>query len=152
VTEAVTAPVAAAAAVGEAITAPVEEPLFTGSIAEAPAQEDCLNGYRMIKDQVPVRCDVLPSAFGPAPILEGVTTAVTAPVVAAAATVEAITEPVDEPLFTGSIAASPESEMPPRPGAPESPAYSFATSRDECQPGQYWMMELSSGNRPVACE
>jgi hypothetical protein len=154
VTGAIAAPVVAAAAVGEAITspvdaitAPVEEPLYTGSIAVAPAQDDCLNGWRMIKDQVPVRCDVLPSAFGPAPILGGVTAAVTAPV-------EAITAPAEEPLFTGSIAAAPfeESEMPPRPGAPESPPYSFAASREECQPGQYWMMELSSGNRSVACE
>ena len=67
---------------------------------------------------------------------------------------EAITAPVEEPLYTGSIVAAPvqESEMPPRPGAPESPAYSFAASHEDCQPGQYWMMELSSGNRPVACE
>lgn len=120
-----------------------------GVSSVASAQEDCLNGWRMIKDQVPVRCDVLPSAFGPreSPVEQFVTGAITAPV-------EAITAPVEEPLYTGSIAAAPvqESEMPPRPGAPESPAYSFATSREECQPGQYWMMELSSGNRPVACE
>jgi hypothetical protein len=110
VTEAVTAPVVTAAAVGEAVTAPVEEPLFTGSIAAAPAQEDCLNGWRTIKDQVIVRCHAQPSAFGPAPILEGAAAVVTAPVVAAAAVGEAVTEPIEEPLFTGSIVAAPAQE------------------------------------------
>ena len=149
VAAAVTAPV-------EAIAEAVEEPLYTGSIVAAPVQEDCLNGWRMIKDQVPVRCDLLPSAFGPreSPVEQFVTGAITAPVNAITAPVEAITAPVEEQLYTGSIAAAPvqESEMPPRPGAPESPPYAFAASREECQPGQYWMMELSSGNRPVACE
>jgi len=125
-----------------------------GVSSVASAQEDCLNGWRMIKEQVPVRCDVLPSAFGPreSPVEQFVTGAITAPVNAITAPVNAITAPVEEPLYTGSIAPAPveESEMPPRPGAPES--FTFAASRDECQPGQYWMMELSSGNRPVACE
>jgi len=125
-----------------------------GGASLASAQEDCLNGWRMIKEQIPVRCDVLPSAFAPAPILQGVTTAVTAPVRAAAAVGEAITAPVvEEPLYTGSIAAAParESEMPPRPGAPESSA-AFVASRDQCESGKFWMMELNSGSRAVACD
>jgi hypothetical protein len=63
-----------------------------GVSSVASAQEDCQNGWRTIKDQVIVRCDALPSAFGPAPILEGAAAAVTAPV-------EAITEPVAKPAY-----------------------------------------------------
>jgi hypothetical protein len=115
----------------------------------ANAQSDCLNGWHMIKDNIPVRCDMLPSAFsGPGSQVEPGTIAAdeVGPVV--------LTEPtpvVEEPLYTGSIAPLNESEQPPRPGGPGS-TYSFVASQDECQPGSYWMMELNSGNRPVACE
>ena len=116
----------------------------------ANAQSDCLNGWHMIKDQIPVRCDVIPSAFsGP-----GTTYVEPGTVVADEAGPVVLTEPtpmVEEPLYTGSIAPLNESEQPPRPGGPGA-AYTFAASRDECQPGQYWMMELNSGNRAVACE
>ena len=60
-------------------------------------------------------------------------------------------------FVTGSVETGPaipgssEAEQPPRPG--EEPGnMTFVASRDECQPGYFWMMELNSGNRPVACE
>lgn len=114
--------------------------------SSAASAAECVNGWTMIKDQIPSRCDTLPSAFsGPGPTEESI------PVVAE----DTATPVIEEPMYTGSItpAAEPleaESEMPPRAGAPES--FTFAASRDECQPGQYWMMELNSGNRPVACD
>jgi hypothetical protein len=117
----------------------------------ANAQSDCVNGWHMIKDQIPVRCDEMPSAFsGP-----GITSLESGTVVEDEVGPVVLTEPtpvVEEPIYTGSIAPLNESEQPPRPGGPGTPAYTFAASQDECQPGQYWMMELNSGNRPVACE
>ena len=123
--------------------------LFAASTV-ANAQSDCVNGWHMIKDNIPVRCEVLPSAFsGP-----GTEFVEPGTVVADEAGQVVLTEPtpmVEEPIITGSITPLNESEQPPRPGGPGG-TYSFAASRDECQPGQYWMMELNSGNRPVACE
>lgn len=120
--------------------------LFAAS-SVANAQSDCVNGWHMIKDQIPVRCDQLPSAFsGPGTFVEPGT------VVADEAGQVVLTEPtpmVEEPIYTGSITPLNESEQPPRPGGPG--ANTFAASRDECQPGQYWMIEMNSGNRPVAC-
>lgn len=115
----------------------------------ASAQEDCVNGWHMIKDNIPVRCESLTPAFaGPGSQVEPGTVAADeiGPVV--------LTEPtpvIEEPLITGSITPLNESEQPPRPGGPGS-TYSFVGSQDECQPGSYWMMELNSGSRAVACE
>jgi hypothetical protein len=114
----------------------------------ASAQSDCVNGWHMIKDNIPVRCDVIPSAFSgpglqaePGTIVEDEV----GPVV--------LTEPTpiaEEPLYTGSIAPLNESEQPPRPGGPAE--FEMVASQDECRPGAHWMMELNSGNRPVACD
>ena len=108
----------------------------------ASAQEDCINGWHMIKDNIPVRCDVLPSAFG-------------APAGEEPLPGEELL-PAEEPMFTGSIDTGPapvsESEQPPRPGGPGYVGMAFVGSADECQPGYFYMMELNSGNRPVACE
>lgn len=115
----------------------------------ASAQSECVNGWHMIKDNIPVRCEVIPSAFS------GPGTTFVEPGTMAADEVGPVvlTEPtpvIEEPLITGSITPLNESEQPPRAGGPGT--YSFAASREECQPGQYWMMEMNSGNRPVACE
>jgi hypothetical protein len=114
----------------------------------ASAQEDCVNGWHMIKDQIPVRCDIVPSAFsGPGSLVEPGTIVEdeVGPVV--------LTEPtpiVEEPLTTGSITPLSESEQPPRPGGPTE--FEIVASQDECRPGAHWMMELNSGSRPVACD
>jgi hypothetical protein len=121
--------------------------LFAAS-SVANAQSDCVNGWQMIKDNIPVRCDTLDSAFAPAgPFAEPGTIVEdeVGPVV--------LTEPtpiVEEPLYTGSIAPLNESEQPPRLGGPTE--FEMVASQDECRPGAHWMMELNSGNRPVACE
>ena len=123
--------------------------LFAAS-SVANAQSDCLNNWHMIKDQIPVRCDMLPSAFSG----RGSTHVEPGTVVFEESGPVVLTEPtpvLEEPMYTGSIAPLNESEQPPRPGGPGS-SYTFAASRDECQPGHYWMMEMNSGNRPVACE
>jgi len=124
--------------------------LFAAS-SVANAQSDCVNGWQMIKDNIPVRCEVLPSAFS-GPESEFVEPGT---VVADETGEVVLTEPtpmIEEPLYTGSIVA-PESGQS-RGNAEEIPSgdMRFAASRDECQSGQFWMMELNSGNRPVACE
>ena len=117
----------------------------------ANAQSDCVNGWHMIKDQILVRCDELPSAFsGP-----GTTSMEPGTVVEDEAGQVVLTEPtpmVEEPLYTGSINA-PEAGQG-RGNAEEIPSgnMQFVAGRDECQPGYFWMMELNSGNLPVACE
>lgn len=101
--------------------------VFAAMAGSANAQ-DCVNGYKMMKDQIPVRCDALAPAFA---------------------------GPAEEPLITGSIAPPPAegtvtgvaSEQPPRAGGPQT----FAESRETCLPGQYYMLELNSGNRAVRC-
>lgn len=105
--------------------------------SSAASAQDCVGGWTMIRDQIPVRCDTMPSAFsGPAGAEEPL--------------------PAEEPMYTGSIGtgAPPvsESEQPPRPGGPGYVGMAFVGSADECQPGYFYMMELNSGNRPVACE
>jgi hypothetical protein len=116
----------------------------------ASAQQDCVNGWRMIKDNIPVRCDLLPSAFsGP-----GTKFIEPGTVVEDQAGQVVLTEPtptIEEPLTTGSIAPLNDREQPPRPGGPGS-SHDFVASKDDCRPGAYWMMDLNSGNRPVACE
>jgi hypothetical protein len=89
----------------------------------ASAQGDCVNGWHMIKDQILARCDVLPSAFAGPPR-------------------RAELLPAEEPMLTGSIKVG----VPPFSGREQ---HAFVASRDECQPGLYWM---SSSNQPVACK
>jgi hypothetical protein len=129
--------------------------LFAAS-SVANAQSDCVNGWHMIKDNIPARCDMLQPAFaGPGTIEQE------------AALVSAEAAPLEEPLYTGSIDAGAPVEEPlvtgsidateagqSRGNAEEIPSgdMQFVASRDECQPGYFWMMELNSGNRPVACE
>jgi hypothetical protein len=97
----------------------------------ANAQEDCVGGYRMIKDQVPVTC----SGGGSTMFERG-----------------AATTP-EEPLYTGSIQASAtteaggNSEQIPTTGN----QMVFADSRDSCKPGEYYMQDMQSMNFPVRC-
>src|SRR5215207_3190268 len=91
----------------------------------ASAQEDCVGGYRMIKDQVPISCG------GETAMLD-----------------QGAIAP-EEPLTTGSIQASaPESgggnieEIP----TSASGGMVFADSRDSCKPGEYYMQDMQSQN------
>ena len=95
----------------------------------ANAQDDCVGGYRMIKDQVPVRCDAGSTMFEQSAI---------AP---------------EEPLYTGSIQASAadsggNSDQIPTGARNE---MVFADSRDSCKPGEYYMQDMQSMNFPVRC-
>jgi hypothetical protein len=96
----------------------------------ATAQEDCVGGFRMIKDQVPITCGVGNSAFQrPA----------TAP---------------EEPLYTGSIQRS-ATESGGGGNGSQIPSTGnqmvFADSRDSCKPGEYYMQDMQSMNFPVRC-
>ena len=102
--------------------------LFAAASA-ANAQDDCVGGYRMVKDQVPVRCEAGSAMFQQDAI---------AP---------------EEPLYTGSIqATAPESgggnsEQIPTSGN----QMVFADSRDSCKPGEYYMQDMQSQNFPARC-
>lgn len=119
---------------------------------------DCVNGYRWINGSTPVTCDVLAPAFAGPPQGE-------------------IVAPMDEPMYTGSIARPQDEEIvAPNDETGDEPlttgsisgtdsvnqddladqpagdmAWTFAPSRGECQPGQYYMLDTLSGERPVAC-
>jgi len=97
-----------------------------GAASIASAQEDCVGGYRMLKDQVPVHCDTLRSAM-------------VAP---------------EEPLYTGSIQASaPETNSGNSDQIPTAAGNQmvFADSRESCKPGEYYMQDMQSMNFPVRC-
>jgi hypothetical protein len=129
--------------------------MTVASAASAQSSSECVNGYRWINGSTPVTCDVLAPAFAGPPR-------------------EEFAPPMDEPMYTGSITrpddteiVAPNDETADEPvvtgsiGAPDSVnrddladqpaddmAWTFAPSREECQPGQYY---LGSGERPVAC-
>jgi hypothetical protein len=96
------------------------------SVANA---QDCVGGYRMIKDQVPVHC------------------------IGEAATFQANAAPSEEPLYTGSIntsatgAGGGNSDQIPS----TQNQMVFADSRDSCKPGEYYMQDMQSMNFPVRC-
>jgi hypothetical protein len=96
------------------------------SVANA---QDCAGGYRMVKDQVPIRCDA-----GAAMFHQGAT-------------------PLREPLTTGSIRTTA-----PQNGGGNSGQIPtargdmvFASGRDSCKPGEYYMQDMQSMNIPVRC-
>lgn len=102
--------------------------LFAAASA-ANAQDDCAGGYRMVKDQVPIRCDA-----GSAMFQQNVITP-------------------EEPLHTGSIPTTAtengggNSAQIPSTGN----QMVFAESRDSCKPGEYYMQDMQSMNFPVRC-
>lgn len=98
----------------------------------ANAQEDCVGGYRMIKDQVPVACT------GGAPTM-----------------FERSTTAPEEPLTTGSIQTTATESSGGGGNSEQIPTGSnqmvFADSRDSCKPGEYYMQDMQSMNRPERC-
>lgn len=128
----------------------------------ASAQElECINGYRMVKDQVPVVCHEGPRGagfFASAPDRDFSEEA--APntgnseelLLGEAESGTVIEEPaIEEPLYTGSIGATPDVQTGNASELPDSSDWRFVESREQCEPGRYWMLELESGNRPMAC-
>src|SRR5882724_10772595 len=98
--------------------------------ASSASAQDCVGGYRMIKDQVPVACGGGPETFQ-----------------------QSATRP-EEPLTTGSIRTSAaangggnSTEIP----SQQKGGIVFADSRDSCKAGQYYMQDMQSMNIPERC-
>ena len=95
------------------------------SVANA---EDCVGGYRMIKDQVPLVCTGQSAMVAPSANRQ------------------------EEPLYTGSInrtAAAGGDNSDQIPSTQNQMV--FAEGRDSCKPGEYYMQDMQSMNFPVRC-
>jgi hypothetical protein len=124
-----------------------------GAASLANAQ-DCVGGYMMLKDQIPVRCDVGPG-FGPMgatplqPVPEGVASASVG-----GGNADEIPTNATEPVYTGSINTA-GATVPPGGGnadeIPSSGSMNFVDSRDDCRPGYWYMQDMQSMNRPERC-
>jgi hypothetical protein len=127
------------------------------AVSTANAAE-CINGYMTLGHQVIVPCDEGAGAMAPE---AGAVPAESVP------EATAVAPPAPEPETTGSISAAPSEadedltgtvenpetagSISSSPATPEEPRALMAESREECQPGQYWILQQDDASTPIAC-